>query len=188
MQDITITRETFLEDSQGRTFADVANHAEMPFDTVLEFFSDGDRQRRMEESEIHHDRSPLAGVVRDLEAQPEIDRFLREIHTSRSKRLRQAIGVVVRIIMESRGWRRTGRKGSMGVRAAKIGTPSPQHNTGGLAFWFLRAERYERDEGMPYRSVRERCGELDSSQSQASDEKRNRSTARKNGRNKIGSR
>ena len=47
-----------------------------PFDTVLEFFNDADRQRRMEESERHHDRSPLAGVVRELEAQPAIDRFL----------------------------------------------------------------------------------------------------------------
>ena len=37
----------------------------MPFEPVLEFFSKADRQRRMEESEIHHDRCPLAGVVRD---------------------------------------------------------------------------------------------------------------------------
>lgn len=160
MKSTIITREVFLQDTQGRTFADVANDTEMPFDTVLEFFSDGDRQRRMEESEIHHDRSPLAGVVRELEAQPDIDRFLGEIHDSRSKRLRQAIGVAVRIIMEIRGWKRTGRKGSLGVRAARNG--SPHHNTGGLAFWFLRAERYQRDEGMPYRSVRDRCGELDS--------------------------
>jgi hypothetical protein len=31
-----------------------------------------------------------------------------------------------------------------------------------LAFWFLRAERYERKEGMPFRSVRERVQELQS--------------------------
>jgi hypothetical protein len=161
MGNVTITRNVFLEDSQGRTFADVVDDPDQPFDEVLEFFSDADRQRRMEEAEIHHDRSPLAGVVRELEAQPDINRFLAGVHERRSKRLRQAIGVVVRIIMERRGWKKTGRKGSLGVRAARTITPAPRHNTGGLAFWFIRGERYELEAGMPFQSVRERCAELD---------------------------
>ena len=185
MKHVPITRRVFQEDSVGRTFADVVNDPHMPFDIVLEFFSDPDRQRRMEESEIHHDRSPLSGVVRELEAQPEIDRFLNEIHVNRSKRLRQAIGVVVRIVMESRGWRRTGRKGSLGVRAAKTGTPRPQHNTGGLAFWFVRAERYEREDDMPYRSVRDRCREFDAKASEEPPgEDGEKATGRKNGKSK----
>jgi hypothetical protein len=128
---------------------------------VLEFFNDADRQRRMEESELHHDRSALAGVVRELEAQPTIDGFLSGVHARRSTRLRQAIGVLVRMIMESRGWQKTGKKGSLGVRATED-TQAPAHNTGGLAFWFIRAERYERAEGMPFRSVKERCQKIDS--------------------------
>jgi hypothetical protein len=156
-----VTRSTFLEDRQGKKFADVLNDPKQPFDTVLEFFNDADRQRRMEESELHHDRSPLAGVVRELESQPAIDGFLSEVHARRSMRLRQAIGVLVRMIMEQRGWRKTGRKGSLGVRAA-ADTQAPAHNTGGLAFWFVRAERYERAEGMPFRSVQERCQEIGS--------------------------
>ena len=84
---------------------------------------------------------------------------MAELETQRSKRLRQAIGVVVRIIMESRGWQKTGRKGSLGVRAGS-NPPQPSHNTGGLAFWFIRAERYVLAEGMPYKSVRERCKKL----------------------------
>ncbi len=155
MAAVPITRETFLADRQGRTFADVLNDPEQPFDAVLEFFNQEDRQRRMEESEIHHDRPPLAGVVRELESQPGVDAFLVAIHPQRSKRLRQAIGVVVRIIMERRGWRKTGRKGSLGVRAATQDDLA-NHNSGGLAFWFIRAERYEREEGMPFQSVRER--------------------------------
>ena len=95
-----VTRSTFLEDRQGKKFADVVNDPEQPFDTVLEFFNDADRQRRMEESELHHDRSPLAGVVRELESQPAIDGFLSGVHARRSTRLRQAIGVLVRMIME----------------------------------------------------------------------------------------
>lgn len=162
MPRIGITKKQFLEDSQGRTFKDVVEDADQPFDVVLAFFRDAARQQRMEDSELHHDRSPLAGVVRELEAEPEVDQFLSNVHSNRSKRFRQAIGVVVRIIMERRGWKKTGRKGSLGVRATKAKS-TPGHNTGGLAFWFVRGERYELNEGMPYRSVRDRCKELECS-------------------------
>ena len=157
---VPITRERFCEDRQGRTFSDVMNDPEQPFDDVLAFFSDSERQRRMEDAETHHDRPALSGVVRELEAQPEIDRFLASKDPRRTKRLRQAVGVVVRIIMQQRGWRKTGKKGSLGVRAnvtRGTRTPGAYHNTGGLAFWFLRAERYELIDGMPFRSVRERA-------------------------------
>jgi len=164
---VTITREMFLKDNQGRTFSDVVNDPEQSFTAVLEFFNDNNRQRRMKESEIHHDRPPMAGVVRELEAHPAIDRSLADIHTKRSKRLRQAIGVLVRMIMEASGWQKTGRKGSLGVRASENGS-APNHNIGGLAFWFIRAERYKRAEGMPYRSVRERCQNLETTVPQQS--------------------
>lgn len=104
---------------------------------------------------MHHDRAPLAGVVRELEASPALDAFFATVHPFETKRLRQAIGVIVRIIMERRGWKKTGRKGSMGVRAAAA-AGKPSHNTGGLAFWFVRAERYELAEGMPFESVSHR--------------------------------
>jgi hypothetical protein len=162
MPSVTITQEVFLGDRQGRTFADVASGAEFPFGAVLEFFNDESRQRRMEDAEIHHDRAPLAGVVRELEAQPPIRRFLSSVHTHSTRRFRQAIGVLVRMIMEQRGWRKTGRKGSLGVRAAAA-PQTPDHNTGGLAFWFIRAERYERKTGMPFQSVRELRQDLESS-------------------------
>ena len=155
MPKVRVARKDFLDDRQGKTFADVVNDSEQPFDVVLEFFSDADRQRRMEESELHHDRPPLAGVVRELESQPDIDRFLAGVHIRRNTRFRQAIGVLVRIIMERRGWQKTGRKGSLGVRASRA-EKTPAHNTGGLAFWFIRAERYELSDGMPFRSVRDR--------------------------------
>jgi hypothetical protein len=158
---VEVTRNRFLQDRQGKTFADVINDPEQPFDVVLEFFNDADRQRRMEDSELHHDRSPLAGVVRELEAHPTINRFLAQAQIGRNTRFRQAVGVLVRMIMEGRGWRKTGRKGSLGVRASGAAR-TPAHNTGGLAFWFVRAERYERCDGMPYQSVRDRCKELES--------------------------
>lgn len=160
---VRITRKEFLADRQGRTFADVLDDTEQPFDEILEFFNDPERQRRMEEAEVHHDRPALAGVIRELEMQPAIDDFLGAKDPRRTKRLRQAVGVAVRIIMEQRGWKKTGKKGSLGVRAnvtKGTRTPGAYHNTGGLAFWFLRAERYELIEGMPFRSVRDRAASV----------------------------
>lgn len=160
MSKLIITREDFLRDRQGRTFSDVLNDPEQPFDEVLAFFSDKGRQQRMEEAEIHHDRAPLAGVVRELESQPVINDYLSGVHAKQTQRLRQAIGVLVRMIMERRGWKKTGKKGSLGVRA-ESSPHLPVHNTGGLSLWFVRAERYRLDESMPYRSVSQRCRELD---------------------------
>jgi hypothetical protein len=82
-----LTRSEFLKDRQGKTFADVVNDPQQPFEIALDFFNDADRQRRMEKSELHHDRAPLAGVVRELESQPDLDRFLTGIHARRSRRL-----------------------------------------------------------------------------------------------------
>lgn len=163
----TITREDFQNDRQGRTFADVLGFSDQPFDSLIDFFADEDRQRRMEEAEIHHDRPALAGVVRELEAQREIDDFLTTADPRHAKRFRQAVGVLVRLIMEARGWTKTGRKGSLGVRTSS----DPQghaggtsHNTGGLAFWFLRAERYQPESGLPFPTAKERCLAIEKTQ------------------------
>ena len=83
----------------------------------------------------------MAGVVRELEAIPAINKFLGTVQARRNQRLRQAIGVLVRMIMEGRGWKKTGKKGSLGVRSSKL-PETPSHNTGGLAFWFVRRRRY----------------------------------------------
>lgn len=164
---ISITADEFLADRQGRTFADVVNTSARPFLAAIEFFNDENRQRRMEESEVHHDRAPLAGVVRELESLPAINRFLGRIHPRRSQRFRQAIGVLIRMIMEGRGWQKTGKKGSLGVRnTAAAGRP--RHNTGGLAFWFIRAERYKHSGQKPYTSTRRRCRELEATQGRPS--------------------
>lgn len=159
-----ISRDDFLNDGQGKTFSDVVNDPKQPFGAVLAFFSDANRQRRMEEAELHHDRAPLAGVVRELESDPQINRFLGRAETRRNNRFRQAVGVLVRIVMEKRGWQKTGRKGSLGVRAART-SKSVAHNSGGLSLWFIRAERYELPEGMPYQSVRQRCEKIESRKS-----------------------
>ena len=93
MPRVTIARRDFLQDRQGRTFADVLDDPSQPLDAVLKFFNDDARQRRMVESEIHHDRPPLAGVVRELESQPSVDEFLSAQHPRRTKRLPKRSGL-----------------------------------------------------------------------------------------------
>lgn len=148
----------FAEDKQGRRYADVVKLD--LFQSILTFFDDPDRQRRMAESELHHDRPALAGVVRELEHREDLNEFFATNSGHVTTRFRQAIGLVVRIIMENKGWQRTGRKGSLGVRT-KTKDASPikgaATNNGGLSIWFTRAERYERKDGMPFRSVEERA-------------------------------
>ena len=59
--------ERFVRDRQGRRYADLLTDDRTPLRAALTFLDDPDRQRRMEESELHHDRPALAGVVRELE-------------------------------------------------------------------------------------------------------------------------
>jgi len=102
-------------------------------------------------------------VVRELEDREDLNEFLATNPGHITTRFRQAIGVVVRIIMENKGWRKTGRKGSLGVRTkTKDSFPmkGATTNTGGLSVWFTRAERYEPKNGMQFRSVEKRSMEI----------------------------
>ena len=135
----------FGADHQGRRFSDVMNDQRIDFNMVLAFFDDPGRQQRMIESELYHDRPALAGVVKELEALPAVQAFFENNDAHTTTRFRQAVGVAVRIVMEKHGWRTTGRKRSLGTReAVPPGTtmPGAYRNSGGLATWFTRAERY----------------------------------------------
>ena len=100
--------QQFGQDHQGRRFADVMVDERVEFAAILAFFDDPDRQRRMVESEEHHDRPALAGVVRELEDRPDVHQFFLSHDGHTTTRFRQAVGVVVRIVMENHGWRTTG--------------------------------------------------------------------------------
>ena len=156
--------ETFANDIQGRRFTDVANDPRLKFDLILDFFDDPARQQRMIDSELHHDRSPLAGVIRELENRDDVHGFFLANEASTTTRFRQAVGVIVRIVMEHRGWRKTGRKGSLGVRvdtAKRASGVGAYRNTGGLSLWFTRGERYVLTSGMPFRTVAQRAQEVE---------------------------
>jgi hypothetical protein len=123
-----LTFEEFCQDGQGRTYGDVISGAPKALKELLLLVSEPDRQRRLEWAEEEMDRPALAGVALELGRQPAVAKVL-EGEPNFAKRFRQVAGAAVRIVMEGRGWRKTGRKGAVGV-----GTH------------FSRAERYERQQ------------------------------------------
>ena len=142
-------KDQFLADAQGRRFSDVLSDSRVDMDAVFDFFADAARQQRLLDSEMHHNRPALAGVIKELEALPTVASLLGGYDGHTTTRFRQAIGVLTRIIMENHGWATTGRKGSLGKRVkvpAKTTHPGAYRNqTGeGLSIWFTRAERYQR--------------------------------------------
>jgi hypothetical protein len=151
-----LTTAEFLADRQGSRFPDVVEDRRLGFQALLGFFNDPARRVRMEDAEREHDRPALAGVVRELENAEPFRSFFAHYDGHTTRRVRQAVGVIVRMVMEQRGWRKSGRKGSLGQRArvpARTTEPGAYHNTSGLSWWFTRAERYEKPGETPYPSV-----------------------------------
>ena len=101
---VHVTRQEFLKDRQGKRLSDVLNDPEQPFDALLDFFNREEPQRRMEDSETYDKKAPVAAVVRDLEALPDVQTFLSAGDPQRKKRFEQTFAVVVRMIMERLGW------------------------------------------------------------------------------------
>lgn len=101
---VHVTRQEFLKDRQGKRLSDVLNDPEQPFDALLDFFNREEPQRRMEDSETYDKKAPVAAVVRDLEALPDVQTFLSAGDPQRKKRFEQTVAVVVRMIMERLGW------------------------------------------------------------------------------------
>jgi hypothetical protein len=140
-----ITLKDFSSESQGKTFADVIKDSRINFQEVIDFFNDTKRLIRMEDSENHHDRPALAGVIKEFEESPNIKTFLSKNDAHTTFRFRQAVGALVRMHMESRGWEKTGTKGSLGTRGKvkpNSTKPGSYINKHGLSKWFTRTERY----------------------------------------------
>lgn len=150
------TKADFSADTTGRRFADVVNDTRIKFDIVVAFLDDADKQKRMCDAEIHHDRAALAGVVAELETNQDVDDFfsMHDAHTT--GRFRQAVGVAVKVVMEKLGWSKRGFKGSLGRRKkVQPGTTTPgaYYNESGLSVWFTQAERFEPPKNHPERKV-----------------------------------
>lgn len=109
----------FQGDSHGRTFSDVINGAPQALRETFEVLARPEVQLRMQDAELHHDRPALSGAIREVESCPAVASVLRATGTPAEKRFRdrykRAVGATVRMIMESNGWSKTGRKNAIGV-------------------------------------------------------------------------
>ena len=112
IQVVVITIADFLADSHARRYADVINDPRIDFAAWLRFFSDPLRQQRLQDAERHFGRPALAGVVQELEAHGAFRVLIRD--RDGTKRHRQTIGVIVKLIMRELGWKTTGKKGFLG--------------------------------------------------------------------------
>lgn len=125
--------EQIEADPQVKRYKDVLKSETVlnAVEDVGEFFERPDIVRRMIESETHHDRPAIAGVVQELEALI-VEQSVAGIERGEMKgwpsptRRNQLIGVIIRIVMEAKGWKPTGKKGSLV----------------GLSTMFKRGERY----------------------------------------------
>lgn len=157
-----VPQSAFLADPHGRRYGDVVNADPQLFAEVVGFFDDEHRHQRLVDAELHHDRPALAGVVVELEHEQWFEAHMMKTDAHKTQRLRQAIGVLVRLIMENYGFHTTGRKGLLGRRekvAPGTTTPGAYHNSSGTSLWFGSAERYEL-EANPYESVKDRSKRL----------------------------
>lgn len=100
----------FADDFHATKYRDeIGRHPE----AMLRLFSilnDPENERRLADAEVHGFPA-LFGVARFIEADPVICRVLAD--DERSLRLRQTIGVAVKLKMAKLGWRPAGRKGTV---------------------------------------------------------------------------
>jgi hypothetical protein len=97
--------EDIKNDPQGAKFVPGLERYPEATAHVIGFLNDPEIVGRLEfAQELGH--PALTGAVRFLEADPAIVEALED-----SPRFHQAVGVLVRLKMEERGWSKTGRKG-----------------------------------------------------------------------------
>lgn len=104
--------DNFLKDPRGKRYSDVINDPRFNFEAMVQFFDNQARQQRMIDAQPHFQVPPLGGVVKELEQDPAFA-FLGNADKSQTRRLRQVIGVIVKVVMEQLGYKRAGKKGSL---------------------------------------------------------------------------
>lgn len=107
-----ITVRDFMLDRTGRAFRSVVDDDRIDFEGWIDFFNDATRQRRMIDAEISGSPA-LAGVTVELEKHPAFAGFLTDGDQRTAFRRRQAIGVIVRLVMEGLAWRKAMGSGRM---------------------------------------------------------------------------
>ncbi len=140
------TLNQFLADTQGAKFRNEIGRWPVNFDAILQSLDDPAAQAAMLAAS-RRKRPALAGVVRGIEQRSDVAAYLAGTNSHATIRFRQAVGVAVRIAMESLRWKTSGRKGSLGRRVAvAAGTTAPGayvNSPANPSRYFSKAEIYE---------------------------------------------
>ncbi|PJA73760.1 hypothetical protein CO151_12295 [bacterium CG_4_9_14_3_um_filter_65_15] len=140
----TITMKDFLGDGQGRRFADVANDPHVQWDKWVAWLNNRPRQECLEMAEVHFDMPALAGILRELEAEPFVRDYFDRRTPQATLRTKQALGVLVKLHMERRGWSTTGTKGPLGRRDPLYSGRGDHNGPRSFSRYWQSAERYKR--------------------------------------------
>lgn len=100
------------------------------------------RVQRMKDAELHFDLPAFAGLIKDLESDPLVSAFFAARTVKDSQHFRQAMGVLVKLIMENEGWATTGTKGHLGRRTSSYKPGGPYNSSRSLSKFFTQSERY----------------------------------------------
>lgn len=114
--------EDFRRDPHARRYRGQLHDHPLAFKRLFELLNDPANEQRLMDAESYG-KPALAGVVRFIEADPEIAALVE------SDRFRQTVGVAIKLKMAKLGWQKTGRKGT--VSGAR---------------YFAKAERYTKQE------------------------------------------
>lgn len=140
----TITMKDFLADSQGRRFADVANDPLVQWGKWVAWLNYRTRQDRLEMAEVHFDMPALAGILWELEAESFVRDYFGRRTPQATLRTKQALGVLVKLHMEARGWSTTGTKGPLGRRDPRNSGRGDYNGARSFSRYLGSAERYQR--------------------------------------------
>jgi len=139
-----ITLKNFLDDDQGRRFADVVNDPAVDWPRLIDWLNQPERQARLEMAEVHFDKPALAGVLRELEGEQFVQDYFDTRSLETTQRVKQALGVLAKLHMEALGWSTTGRKGPLGRRDPGRKASGPHNKPTSFSRYVLSAERYTR--------------------------------------------
>ncbi len=104
-----------LQNRQGKTVNDLLNDSERSLDGTRNFSICGGRQLPVEDSEIHPERTSLAGEELESVAQPPTKDFFASEAPHGTKQSRQAVGVATQLSLERHGWKQTGEPSPLRV-------------------------------------------------------------------------
>jgi len=125
-----ITKTSFKNARHAVIFLPLLGNPKVPTQAVLDLLNQRDMTQGMCFVSREMEYPAVGAIVMALEKIPEIKEYFMKTPSADTVKFRQFIGMAVRLKMEENGYRKTGKKGSIGS----------------FSKWLTRAEIYEVDE------------------------------------------